>query len=69
MWLVGVFDAERRLRDHVDAKRHEQTAEFAQLAGIARSDNETGDHVSSAAFCAAINVRMPRSPSATSVSN
>ena len=61
-------DLEFALRDDRDAQRLEQAGKFAELAGIARRENQARDHVLRAAFCAAINLRIPRWPSATRAS-
>src|SRR5437868_777264 len=66
--LVGIRDDKVALRHDRNAKRSKQAAEFAELARIARRENQPSDHVLSAAFCAAISLRIPRSPSATSAS-
>ena len=61
-------DLELALRNRCNAERLEQPAELAELAGVGRCQHQSGNHFFSAAFCAAINLRMPRSPSETSAS-
>ena len=68
MGLIGLGNAELALRNDVDAERREQPGKLAELAGIAGGEDPTRDHVLSAAFCAAMSLRIPRSPSATSAS-
>ena len=40
MGLLGFPDAERRLRQQLDAQRRQQRAELAQLAGVVGGENE-----------------------------
>ena len=40
MRLIGLADTERRLRDDLDGKGREDGADFPQLAGIPRRQNQ-----------------------------
>src|SRR5437773_2128618 len=64
--LVGIRDSKLALCDDCNAQRLKQAGKFAQLAGIGGGENQARDHALSASFCAAINLRIPRSPSVTS---
>jgi hypothetical protein len=56
------------LRQHVEIEGRQQLAEFAQLAGVARSENQFL-HNASEALCAFTMSRMPAAASSSSVSS
>src|SRR5687768_15232152 len=65
--LVGLRDAERRLRHQLDGQRGEDGADLPQLAGIARREDQL--HRPSALFWCPMSREMPACASSSSASS